>query len=498
MNEESPQTARKRPSILGLALDLLIDGQGWSARELAKSAGVAPSTISAYIWEGALTRERLEELAGFMGLGQVEVERAVVAARLALPPLPVPWSPVDPTPGEQRIVDKAAALAAGEMGDLVLDIRLREIRSENRRRDLDEGRRLMRELLADSPADQRLLLEAAPEYQHWGLAYVLCTESEAAAPNNPHRSLELAELALLVARHVALDVPGSAGFRSRLEAWCTGFVANARRVIGADLPAAERDWTEAWQLWKAGEDPAGLLSKAYLLDMEASLRRDQRNFSLALELHEDALGLARPKEKGIILLNQAATLKDSGAPEDALRSMEHAAQVIDGDRQPRLRWVLRFNQASSLCLLERAAEALPIIEEVRELAERLRNEIDLIKTVWLEANCAAQLGQREESINKMNRVLHVIKERPFDFALASLDLAILYRQEGRFAEIKVLADQMLAVFRAQQVHLEATAAVILFQESAETEQISVKLVRRLQDYLMKARSNQRLRFGCEL
>jgi tetratricopeptide (TPR) repeat protein len=264
------------------------------------------------------------------------------------------WSPVDPTPEERRIDEKAAALAAGEVADFMLDLLLREHRSRNRLLGLEEGRHLAQELL-------RRPGRIGPEPQHWGLVMALCEASETAAPKNPDRALEVAELALAAARQVALDVPGSKGFRSRLEGWATAFVANAKRVIGSDLPGACRTWVDVWRLWRAGEDPAGLLSEAYLLDMEASLRRDQGHLPQALKLHEDALALARPEEVGIILLNQSVSRKESGDPEGALKSLEQASSVIDGERQPRLRTVLCFNRASSLCKLNRAEEAVPLV-----------------------------------------------------------------------------------------------------------------------------------------
>lgn len=128
---------------------------GWTGRELAAEAGLATSTISGYIWEEGLTRERLDELAGFMDLGPLDVERAVIGARLTLPPPPSRWSPVDPTPEERLIDEKAAAMAASELIDFLLDLRLREHRNENRRAAFEEGRRLARELLKETPASTR-------------------------------------------------------------------------------------------------------------------------------------------------------------------------------------------------------------------------------------------------------------------------------------------------------------------------------------------------------
>jgi hypothetical protein len=484
----------KTPPLLGLALEILLTSHGLSGRDLAAASTLSSSAVSAFHWEDGLTRERLMELAGLLGLGPLDVQRACLAAWMALPPPSAPWSPVDPDSDERRIDEKAAALAAREVAELILDIRLREHRSENRRRGLEAGRRLAQELWKEPAARRRARIEEEPKYQHWGLPVALCEASETAAPKNPGRALELAELAVVAARNVALGVPGSEGLRSRLEGWATGFVANAKRVIGSDLPGADRTWIDVWRLWNAGEDPAGLLSVAYLLDMEASLRRAQRELPMALRLHEDALELARPEEVGIILLNQAVTREESDDPEGSLQSLERAAGIIDGERQPRLRWALRFNQATSLCVLGRAREALPIVKEVRSLAERLRNEIDLIRVLWLEAKCLAGVGKRKEALISLAQVRRAFEAHPFDYALASLDAAMLYREEGRFPEIKALSGSILKIFKAQKVHREAIAAVILFHEAAGKERVSVELVKRLQEFLAKARTDPGLRF----
>lgn len=488
MTHIDPTNPPKIPAPLGLALEILLTSHGLSGQVLSAAAGVSPSTISESIWGDGLTRERLDEFGRSLGLSPLDVERSVQAARLALPPRSASavWSPVDPTPEERRIDEKAAAMAAGEMAHRVLDTLLREHRSANRKRGLEEGRRLAKELLIRGV---RIEGEAP-----WGLVVALCEASENAAPKNPTRALEVARLAVEMARQVALDVPGSEGFRLRLEGWATAFVANAERVLGQDLPGASRQWIEVWSLWRSGQDPAGLLSEGYLLDMEASLRRDQGRIDLALKLHEEALLLARNEERGIILMNQAVTREENGDAEGSLQSLEKAAELIDSERQPRHRCVLRFNQATSLCVLNRPEEALPLIAEVRSLAERLRNSIDLTKTLWLEAKCLAGLGKREEALIRLEQVRNALEVNPFDYALASLDVATLYREERRFSEIKELAGSILKIFKAQNVHREALAAAILFHGAAEDERVSVELVRQLQKFLTKAQTNPQLKF----
>jgi tetratricopeptide (TPR) repeat protein len=268
-------------------------------------------------------------------------------------------------------------------------------------------------------------------------------------------------------------------------------------VVGSDFETAGRSFAQAWRLWRSGEDPAGLFSEAYLLDMEASLHRAQRRFPHALELHADALALARPAEVGAILLNSAVTRQHQGNHEEALRILAQAAKEIDGERQPRLRHCVLFNWASNLLLLGRTEEAAPLVPEVRRLADQLGNGIDGIRTNWLEASCAAGLGQSEEALIKLEEVRQAFADKPlpFDYALASLDVAVLYRKEDRFPEIKALAAEILEFFKAQKVHREAIAAMILFQEAAEKERVTEALLQRLKGYLAEASSRPGLRFG---
>ena len=61
-------------------------------------------------------------------------------------------------------------------------------------------------------------------------------------------------------------------------------------------------------------------------------------------------------------------------------------------------------------------------------------------------------------------------------ALVSLELSAVYARQGRTADVKRLAAEMLPIFQSCEVHREALAALIVFQKAAEMEQLSVGLV----------------------
>ena len=49
----------------------------------------------------------------------------------------------------------------------------------------------------------------------------------------------------------------------------------------------------------------------------------------------------------------------------------------------------------------------------------------------------------------------------------------------RLPELKTLAAELMAVFSAQEVHREATAALVLFQRACEEERVTAELITRL-------------------
>jgi tetratricopeptide (TPR) repeat protein len=154
------------------------------------------------------------------------------------------------------------------------------------------------------------------------------------------------------------------------------------------------------------------------------------------------------------------------------------------------------NRIASLCRLERYAKGEALLSDLREMTLDLNLELDLVRVFWLQAKIESGLGRTDQAIPALEQVRDAFRNRmiPYDFAEASLDLALLYRSQGRCAEVKVLARQMAWIFREQGVHGEAKKALQIFCEAAEEERLTVELVRRLLHYLARARNNPRLVF----
>ncbi len=484
--------AHRPPSVLGFALTIVRTAQGWKQRQLAAASGKTRSAISAQEKGLApLAREELAAYAERMGfdLGELDSVIAIAENLLAAPEV---GGADDPEAADRHAIARAAARivrAGSQAVRLALD---RTVRSERARRERTEAAALWQEVAEVPPRALAALVERAREYQTRAFSELLCRESERAAAADPRKAIVLAEAAVKAAERV----PGPEPRRHRAEGYAWAHLGNARRVAN-DHAAGDAAFAEYRGLWKAGAmDDDGFFDPALPVDLEASLRRDERRFDEALGLHERALALASPEGIAYVLLNKSATLEEAGRYERAVQALREAARHIDEKQKPRQLFALRFNLARNMCHLDRHAEAEALLPEVRRMALESGYDLDVLRVVWLAGHVSAGLGRREEAMAAFEQVRwdFSAKGLAYDMALASLDLAQLYLDEGRTAEVKAIAGQMVTVFASRQIHREALAAVALFRQAAETEAATADLAHRLSRYLERAQREPDLPF----
>jgi tetratricopeptide (TPR) repeat protein len=327
--------------------------------------------------------------------------------------------------------------------------------------------------------DRREAVAILPEFQDWALAELVCHESAKAAAHKVEIALELADLALSIAGRI----PGEERWRSRVEGYCWAYIANARRAAN-ELDRADAAFAHAWKLWHAGAmaDPA-ILTEWHLLEREASLRRDQQRFPESLDLLERARVASKgdPVATARILLNQENIYEQMGDIQRALTVLEEVAPFVQNLGDTRLRFAHLFKTINNLCHLRQYQEAAEQLPQVRELAIEQGNELDLIRVGWLQARVATGQNRREEAIAGLEQVRQEFTARglPHDAALASLELAVLYLEDERTADVRTLARAMGWIFKAQGIAREALAALTLFLEAAQRETATVELTRRV-------------------
>jgi tetratricopeptide (TPR) repeat protein len=260
---------------------------------------------------------------------------------------------------------------------------------------------------------------------------------------------------------------------------------------------------DSW--WEGGavgtEDAQGY--EPVVLDLKASLRVAQRRFPEALELLDEAVDLflngehQDPHLAGRSLIKKAGALIDQASPDSAIQALKKANGLIDPEGEPRLLLCLRHNLADNLSKAGRHREAAALLPDLEELAATHGSTLDRLRLSWVDARVAAGLGDhaRAQGILTAIRQAFLVESNPFDAAFASLDLSISYLAEGKTAEVRELADEMVTVFRTLDIDREALAAFFLFQEAARDERLTVDRVEAFIEYFKRARTHPSLRFN---
>jgi transcriptional regulator with XRE-family HTH domain len=478
---------------LALVLVFLRRGQGWNQAQLCRATGISPSRLNDYENDReTLTRERLELLAGAMGLPPERIDETLAclaANRAAAAP---PGATPDERAARRRRIEAVAARAGRLEADHTRALLLLLTAEGEALLDRQLADRQKARLKRRTAAERRTLVEHGQEFRNWALCEQAAFESIRLAPNHPQEAREWAHLAVRIAELA----PGEETWRWRLEGWARHFLANAERVCN-DLPAAERARARGRKLWEAGApgDP-GLLEEAWLPGLEANLWMDQRRLPEALERIDEALALAPRERRAEVLLSKSNILRRLDDPEGSTAVLLEAEPLIDAQREPRLAFGVRFNLLADLCALGRAAEAAPRLPAVRMLAERLGEPLDLSRCLWLQGQVDAGVGRPAEALAAFGQVRRVFLEHPlpYEYALVSLDLSLALLEQGRTAEVARVAEEMLWIFKAQEVHPEALAALRVFCEAARQEIATIELTRRVERYLRRAQLDPELRF----
>ena len=478
---------------LSVALTFLRSGQGWSQADLAERSG-EPAKHLNDLERGRrkLTRKMLERLIAFMGLPPERIDATLSCLAANRASGRAPRDSADERSEAQRRVEAVSArvgnLAVGFARSVLSLLALEGQALSARQR----GEVLWADLKRRPPASRRLLVKKGLKYREWALCVRVAAESIEKAANQPRESLELAELALLIAELA----PGEEAWRWRVQGYAWAHVANGRRVC-QDVPGAKEALARALQLWEAGAaaDP-GLLNAAVLPWIEAAVRRAERRFPEALKRIDDALALDPGELRGKILLSKSSIHDALGEPDASTAALMEASPLIDDEREPRLAWVLQHNLVLALCHLERFEEAERRLPAVRALAERLGEELDLTRTVWAAAKVSGGRGRTGEAEAAFEQARRVFRRRElaYSYALVSLELALLLPEQGRSAEVKALAGEMLWIFRAQGVEREALAALRVFCDAARRESATGELTRRVLRYLYRAQHDPELPF----
>lgn len=358
----------------------------------------------------------------------------------------------------------------------------------------EKARPLLDALLAMPEGERLQVVEAeGSEFQSVALAQALLDHCLTCLPGRAKECLALAELAALMVARLELSP-----ISTEVYARALAHQANALRSVGRLRQAAKLFHQARFMLkLEAGGDR---LVAAEVDWLEGSLCRAQRRLEDASTLLLGAITVYRLEnlsaEAARSMLTLSLVLREQGELEQALSISREALALIDPEEQPRLFLMASHNIAFRLAELGRCPEARALSLDLTELYQRFPDPCTQLRRLWLEAKIHRGLGElaNAEQCFLAARDGFVRQGIGFDAALASLDLALLYLDQGRTGEVRRLAEEMVPIFAAQDVHREATAALLLFQEAARREEMTGVLVREVFAFLEAARMNPGLQF----
>jgi tetratricopeptide (TPR) repeat protein len=362
-------------------------------------------------------------------------------------------------------------------------------------RERSRGRELFEELERHPPARQGLLVANSPRFRSRALGEILLEHAHEAGFSDPVRASGLAALAVTLAGFL-VDESGDEGSDGLLaRAWAQ--LGNALR-IRCDFAGAEQAFETAAVLVESGR--VSPLETARVLDLHASLKREQRRFGEAAALMDRVVALYRKLGQkallGRALKQKSMICGESGDLEGEIALLRRALELLSPDREPRTFLAARHNLISALCEAGRPRDAFALLFHSRPLYLKQGDRMNLLRLRWLEGTVALGLQRHEQAAVAFHEVREAFLELGLDYdaALASLDLTEVYALQGRTADVRRLAEEMLEVFQVRNIHREALGALAVLQQAARLERAGIVLVREVASFLKRSRSRPDLRF----
>ncbi len=361
----------------------------------------------------------------------------------------------------------------------VLDRHLRDLR-----RGHDRARRDVEKLLT-VPRDERIarIKRSRTRYRGRQVVWLLLQESRATVTVSPDEAEHLAELARLVVQYS----PGEMGSMDLL-ALATAHMANACRAA-ARLTEADCHFEYVRSLiTHQGVTDTEILAR--IDHLEGSLRMNQERFKDAEKLLSRAAmlfsvaGDAVERTRALITLGGMYFLQ--GELIRAIETTRAGLQDLPGHERY-LYLCGRYNLARFLTESGQYREATEILQEDEELHREFPEPWTQLRLVWLRGKIDAGRGEEETAEQRFlsARAGFLRQQNAYDAAMVSLeDLAVMYLRQGRTAEVKQLAEEMIAVFQEQNLPDDALHALRLFAAAAQREELTTAMAR---DYAAQIR-----------
>jgi tetratricopeptide (TPR) repeat protein len=344
-----------------------------------------------------------------------------------------------------------------------------------------EAARLLPRLLQQPLERQLILVGNSRQYGTAAVCERLLEASYAQRHDDPSKSEALAQVAVAASSRLDPVRYGDALVHD-LKGRCWTYLANARRVLG-DFTGAKAALATAWSLLADGTGSP--LDEAFWWEVETSLRSARQEPVESARCVGRAIALYR-RIGDRHLLGRALILQGMvwGYAEDLCREIvlvRIGLQLMDPDRDARVALSGWHNLCWALHHVGEERQALAALARARPVYLRLGPRSLLLRFQWLEGTIAASLHRDEQAEGCLREAREGFIQLgvAIEAAEVSLDLASLLCRQGRTAEVRRLAVEMIAIFESMGIREEALAAFILLRQAAERDRVTEALLQQL-------------------
>ncbi|HWN42063.1 MAG TPA: hypothetical protein VNW71_07550 [Thermoanaerobaculia bacterium] len=344
------------------------------------------------------------------------------------------------------------------------------------------------ELLAMPNHERESAVATQTRFHTYSLAAYTLERCEKVVFHDPAMAGELARLARTVAEQADPRECGGTAALADLVAYAMAMEANAARVGGNLQDAFSTFLLSRRTQDRGGADP-DLSARIDLL--EASLRRDLRQFAAAFELLDRAergfVALNDRNRQARVIINRANVFLVTKELDQVVENLRKALTLAN---DPWLALIVRHNLITALTECGNAREAADLYESSKDLYLLYNDPLTTSRRIWAEGLIAREL---DEDLSRSEQLLTQAMERlvehgyTYDAALAGLDLVVVYARRGENAEVFRVASDLVRLFQSREVHPEALAALKAVQQAAEQQAVNFKLLAHASD---RVRFNQ--------
>ncbi len=349
---------------------------------------------------------------------------------------------------------------------------------------------MLEELLSHPRPRQRLMIHNNRRFHTVPLAELWLDAVWSQGFDDPEGAEESAALVLELLDRIEPDLMGCEILNDlRGRAWA--YRGNCRRIRG-DFRVAREAFCAASRFISQGS--GDLLEVARLYDLESTLCRVQRRFGEARDLIQKAISIYLSTDEkhlaGRTMVSQSLLLSEEGHFKEAILVLKEALTLTEPDREPHLVMVAHHNLVSYLMELGRYEEAQAMLPKVRRRTVENGSRYQLLRLRFLEGMIQLGLGHESRAEAAFLEVRKGFAELEVSYGVAdvSLELAALYLRQGRTAEIKQLAVEMVPLFESRDLHQEAIAALMLFKRAVEMETLTARVVQEVSGVLERSQS----------